>query len=172
MSGRSIRVIPAPVSMISSTKQPSESNASCTVFSVQLAQLQKVSDVADDLDEFEELPECEPAWIRLDRATACTAKVACVRLSAATGQRQGTAYSWVVGHPGDGRYIDAGQSNMPRRPIPESHPHTPAIDIDVLDPAVADELQGIAEQMIGTSAVRTGLAPKRALLFRTDTPFK
>ena len=49
---------------------------------------------------------------------------------------------------------------------------TPAIDIDVLDPAVADELQCMVEQMIGTSAVRTGLAPKRALLFRTDTPFK
>ena len=30
----------------------------------------------------------------------------------------------------------------------------------------------MVEQMIGTSAVRTGLAPKRALLFRTDTPFK
>ena len=50
--------------------------------------------------------------------------------------------------------------------------YTPAIDIDVLDFAVADELQCIVEQMIGTSTVRTGLAPKRALLFRTDRPFK
>ena len=48
---------------------------------------------------------------------------------------------------------------------------TPAIDIDVLDGAVADELQKLAERMIGDSSVRTGRAPKRALLFRTDTPF-
>jgi hypothetical protein len=50
--------------------------------------------------------------------------------------------------------------------------NTPAIDIDVLDSAVANELHCMVEQMIGTSAVRTGLAPKRALLFRTDRPFK
>ena len=48
---------------------------------------------------------------------------------------------------------------------------TPAIDIDVFDPAVADELQEIAERMIGASAVRTGQAPKRAMLFRVDEPF-
>ena len=27
--------------------------------------------MADDLDEFEELPECEPAWMALECATAC-----------------------------------------------------------------------------------------------------
>ena len=48
---------------------------------------------------------------------------------------------------------------------------TPAIDIDVLDPDVADELQKLAEHMIGISPVRIGQAPKRALLYRTDTPF-
>ena len=42
---------------------------------------------------------------------------------------------------------------------------TPAIDIDV-----ADELQELAERMIGKSAVRTGRAPKRAMLFRADKP--
>jgi hypothetical protein len=49
--------------------------------------------------------------------------------------------------------------------------NTPAIDIDVLDPTIALELQQIAERMIGTSAVRTGQAPKRAMLFRTDASF-
>jgi hypothetical protein len=48
---------------------------------------------------------------------------------------------------------------------------TPAIDIDVLDPAVGDELQKLAECMIGISPVRIGQAPKRALLYRTETPF-
>jgi hypothetical protein len=48
---------------------------------------------------------------------------------------------------------------------------TPAIDIDVLDSTVADALQELAERMIGISPVRIGKAPKRALLYRTDTPF-
>ena len=47
---------------------------------------------------------------------------------------------------------------------------TPAIDVDVLHPGVADELQELAERMIGKSAVRTGRAPKRAMLFRADQP--
>jgi hypothetical protein len=47
---------------------------------------------------------------------------------------------------------------------------TPAIDVDVLDSGVADELQELAERMIGKSAVRTGRAPKRAMLFRADKP--
>ena len=40
----------------------------------------------------------------------------------------------------------------------------------VLDPVVADALQELAERMIGKSAVRTGRAPKRAMLFRADKP--
>jgi putative DNA primase/helicase len=48
---------------------------------------------------------------------------------------------------------------------------TPAIDIDVLDPDVADELQKLAEHIVGISSIRIGQAPKRALLYRTDTPF-
>ena len=47
----------------------------------------------------------------------------------------------------------------------------PAVDIDVFDDVVADELQKLAEQMIGAGAVRTGRAPKRALLFRADASF-
>ena len=31
--------------------------------------------MADDVDEFEELPECEPAWVRLDRATVYRKKL-------------------------------------------------------------------------------------------------
>ena len=48
---------------------------------------------------------------------------------------------------------------------------TPAIDIDVLDPSVANELQDLAEQLIGATTARLGQAPKRALLYRTDEPF-
>ena len=48
---------------------------------------------------------------------------------------------------------------------------TPAIDIDIVDEEAAEELEALAESMLGKSAVRIGQAPKRAILFRTDTPF-
>ena len=48
---------------------------------------------------------------------------------------------------------------------------TPAIDIDVTDEEVAEELEELAENMLGKSAVRIGRAPKRAILFRADAPF-
>jgi hypothetical protein len=51
---------------------------------------------------------------------------------------------------------------------------TPAIDIDVLDRGVADEFHKLAVRLAGDSPllVRFGRAPKRAILFRTDRPFK
>src|SRR5258706_9419913 len=50
---------------------------------------------------------------------------------------------------------------------------TPAVDIDVLDPDVADEIEALLWEMIGTrGSVRFGQPPKRAALFRTETPFK
>ena len=51
---------------------------------------------------------------------------------------------------------------------------TPAIDLDVYDPDVAEELELTLFDMIGEghTMVRFGQPPKRAILFRTDTPFK
>jgi hypothetical protein len=50
---------------------------------------------------------------------------------------------------------------------------TPAIDIDIFDNSVAEQIEALAWEMAGTKGmVRFGLAPKRALLFRTDKPFK
>src|SRR5262249_26656122 len=47
--------------------------------------------------------------------------------------------------------------------------NAPAIDIDVLDRDVADEIEQVAANILGpNTAVRTGMAPKRAILFRTD----
>lgn len=46
------------------------------------------------------------------------------------------------------------------------------IDIDVLDADIAFGLERLARDMLGdTNAVRIGQAPKRALYYRTDTPF-
>jgi RecA-family ATPase len=50
---------------------------------------------------------------------------------------------------------------------------TPGVDIDVLDPDVADEIEALLWEIIGTRGmVRFGQPPKRAALFRTETPFK
>jgi hypothetical protein len=52
---------------------------------------------------------------------------------------------------------------------------TPAIDIDVLDGAVAGEIMELAAALIGEEMpflVRFGLHPKRAIIFRAEQPFK
>jgi RecA-family ATPase len=52
--------------------------------------------------------------------------------------------------------------------------NTPAVDIDVLDPDVAGELQNLLWSTIGNNGhamVRFGRVPKRAILFQTDAPF-
>lgn len=47
----------------------------------------------------------------------------------------------------------------------------PGLDIDSLDEAVCSEIAGLAIARLGPAPVRTGKAPKRLLMFRTDTPF-
>ena len=52
--------------------------------------------------------------------------------------------------------------------------NTPGVDIDVLDKAVAEELQNLLWLMIGDNGqalVRYGRRPKRAVLFQTNEPF-
>ena len=122
--------------------------------------------------EFEELPECEPAWLRRHRATACRRRLLAAGYSPlpvngkappVPGWQDIVATNDIISAWED-KYPDATNTGVLTG-------NTAAIDIDVLYPAVADELQQIAERMIGTSAVRTGQAPKRAMLFRTDAPF-
>jgi hypothetical protein len=52
---------------------------------------------------------------------------------------------------------------------------TPAIDIDIMDPEVAEAVEELACETFGEHGVtpcRIGRPPKRALLLRTDEPFK
>ena len=129
-----------------------------------------MADVFDS--EFEELPECEPAWLRQHRATACRRRLLAAGYSPlpvngkappAPGWQDIVATNDIISAWED-KYPAATNTGILTG-------NTPAIDIDVLNSDVADELQQIAERMIGTSAVRTGQAPKRAMLFRTDEPF-
>jgi RecA-family ATPase len=49
---------------------------------------------------------------------------------------------------------------------------TPAVDIDVNDGDIAEEIEEALWDMIGSrTMVRFGQSPKRAILFRTETPF-
>jgi hypothetical protein len=128
--------------------------------------------VADDFDEFEELPECEPAWMRLDRATAVRKRLlAAGYIPLPVNGKAPPIAGWqdiqatnILIDKWAYEYTEATNTGILTRTAP-------AIDIDVLDPAVADELQQLAGRMIGISAVRTGNAPKRALLCRADASF-
>jgi AAA domain/Bifunctional DNA primase/polymerase, N-terminal len=122
--------------------------------------------------EFEELPEREPAWLRRHHATVYRRRLlAHGYLPLPVNGKAPPIPGWQDIAPTDDiinnwehKYPDATNTGILTR-------NTPAIDIDVLDSAVADELQHIAERTIGTSAVRTGQAPKRAMLCRADLPF-
>lgn len=50
--------------------------------------------------------------------------------------------------------------------------HTPAVDIDVRDEAVALSMEAWVREHIGDAPLRIGRAPKRLLVFRTDEPFR
>jgi hypothetical protein len=52
---------------------------------------------------------------------------------------------------------------------------TPAADIDIVNPEAAEAVEALARERFeerGYILVRVGLAPKRAILLRTDAPFK
>mgnify|MGYP000875857591 CR=1 FL=1 len=49
--------------------------------------------------------------------------------------------------------------------------HTPAVDIDVLDPAVVKEIREMVFAILGEGMQRIGLPPKELLVYQTDEPF-
>jgi hypothetical protein len=123
-------------------------------------------------DEFEELPECEPAWMLMARATAYRKRLLVAgylpipvngKAPPIPGWQDIQATDVLIAGWAD-KYADATNTGILTRTAAP-------VDIDVRDPAVADELQGMAERMIGVTAVRTGQAPKRAMLYRADQPF-
>jgi hypothetical protein len=96
--------------------------------------------VADDLDEFEELPEREPSWRLLHRATVCRKRLLAARYSPLpvngkappiAGWQDIEATNNIIS-TWEHKYGDATNTGILTG-------NTPAIDIDVLDPAVADD---------------------------------
>ena len=128
--------------------------------------------VIDD-DAFEELPAHEPAWAALDRVTIYRKSLLA------------SGYSPV---PVNGKRIQLSdwQNIRATNAIIETWAttrtdhlntgvlcrDTPFVDIDVTDEEVAESIEALLESEIEKSAVRIGRPPKRAIPFRTDTPFK
>ena len=124
-------------------------------------------------DDFEELPKHEPAWAALDRITRYRKQLL-------------AAGYWVVPTNGKRPHLDDWVNIRATNAIVDTWAvtradhlntgiltrDTPFVDIDVTDEEVAEEIEALFESEIENSAVRIGLPPKRAIPFRTDTPFK
>ena len=123
-------------------------------------------------DAFEELPEREPAWAVLDKATAYRK-----RLLAAGYQPLPVNGKIVKLEDWPNIAVTDAIINAWAQDWPDHLStglltrHTPVVDIDITDEGAAEELEALVEKMLGKSAVRIGRAPKRAIFFRTDTPF-
>jgi hypothetical protein len=71
-----------------------------------------------DDSEFQELPEREPAWLRLDRATACRKRlVAAGYLPIPVNGKAPPIKGWPDIEATDASSTD-GQASMPTRPTP------------------------------------------------------
>ena len=49
---------------------------------------------------------------------------------------------------------------------------TPAVDLDIRDDALACEMEAFVATLLGDVPTRVGRAPKRLMVFRTETPFR
>ena len=125
-----------------------------------------------DSDEFEEMPRHEPAWQVRDRIAAYRKDLVAAGYSpvpvngkapALEEWQKTSASNNLIDHWID-QYPDALSTGVLTR-------NTPAIDIDVTDEEIAEELTALAEEILGKSPIRIGRAPKRAMLYRTDAPF-
>jgi hypothetical protein len=122
--------------------------------------------------DFEELPECEPTWLRLDRITAYRKQLLaagywplpCNGKAPPIPGWQDIAATDEIINKWAHKYSDALNTGVLTRTAP-------AVDIDVVDAEVAEELEILAENMLGKSAVRIGQSPKRAILYKVSAPF-
>jgi hypothetical protein len=117
----------------------------------------------------------EATWQLLDRATAQRKRLLIAGyVPIPTAGKRPVLDEWQNSQPTerdiDGwarDYTQAGNTGILTRT-------TPAVDIDVLDVDVANELQALLLSMIGESGsvmVRFGQEPKRVILFQTEKPF-
>ncbi len=126
-------------------------------------------------DDFEELPEHEPAWMALDRATACRKQLLAAgflplpcngKIPPVAGWSDIEVTRKIIDKWAT-EYSEALNSGIICRT-------TPAIDLDILHVEAADALEQLAREHFeerGNILVRFGQAPKRLIVLRTDEPF-
>jgi hypothetical protein len=126
--------------------------------------------------DFEELPEQEPSWLRLERATACRKRLLATgyaplpvngKAPPFAGWQDIAATNKII-ETWETKYPDAASTGILTVSVP-------TIDIDIMHPEAAAAIEALAREHFeerGHILVRFGKAPKRAILLRTDEPFK
>jgi hypothetical protein len=126
--------------------------------------------------DFEELPEQEPSWLRLERATACRKRLLATgyaplpvngKAPPFQGWQDIAATNKII-EIWETKYPDAASTGILTVSVP-------TIDIDIMHPEAAAAIEVLAREHFeehGHILVRFGKAPKRAILLRTDEPFK
>lgn len=124
-------------------------------------------------DEFEELPEREPAWAVLDKITAYRKRLLAAGYSPLpVNGKKVLLDDWSnirVTNDIINRWASERPDHLSTGILTRD---TPFVDIDVTVVEVAEEIEALFDSAIENSAVRIGFAPKRAIPFRTDAPFK
>ena len=126
--------------------------------------------------DFEELPEQEPSWLRLQRATQCRkylleAGYLPLPINGKAPPMEGCqdiAATERIINKWETEFADAINTGILTRTVP-------AIDIDLMHPEAAAAVEALVREHFGERGlilVRFGKAPKRAILLRTDEPFK
>jgi hypothetical protein len=128
------------------------------------------------VDEFEELPERDPSWRVLERATQHRRRLLKTGyLPLPVNGKEPPIKGWsdiqatdAIIVSWEAQYSDATNTGFLTRT-------TPTIDIDVMHSDAATAVESLVREHFeerGRILVRFGKAPKRAILLRTDEPFK
>ena len=124
-------------------------------------------------DEFEEIAPRETAWQVLDRITAYRKQLlASGYWPVPTNGKRPHLDDWANIRATDAMIDTWAVTRADHLNTGVLCRNAPFIDIDVTDETVAEAIEELLESAIENSAVRIGQPPKRAIPFRTDTPFK
>jgi hypothetical protein len=128
-----------------------------------------------DDTEFEELPEIEPSWLRLQRATADRKRLLAAGFMPLPCNGKAPPIAGWQDIVATGKLIDVWERRYPDATNTGVLTDiSPAIDIDIMHPDAAAAVEALARERFeehGHVLVRFGKAPKRAILLRTNEPF-
>jgi hypothetical protein len=126
--------------------------------------------------DFEEVTEFEPAWMRLQRATQCRKRLLKADYLVLPVNGKAPPMPGWQDIAATDRIIDKWETEFPDAVSTGILTRTvPAIDIDLMHPEAAAAVEALARDFFeehGYILVRFGKVPKRAILLRTDEPFK